>query len=198
MSTPVSGHDTIVSVDEHTAFAEAVPLVAAEAVRHALAGEAPGAAAITARIAAGDARLTADLHREGASFVTLQRDGKLRGCIGSLLAHRPLDEDVVRNALRAMEDPRMAPVDRREWPDLSISVSVLTPPVRLDVGDRTSLLSALRPGVDGLTLRRRARRATFLPSVWESLKNPEDFLAALLRKGGWPPEAWPAGMTAEV
>lgn len=181
-----------------SAFAAAVPTVAAEAVRHALLDEPLDTGALLARLAEADATVAADLRGDGASFVTLQRNGRLRGCIGSLLALRPLLDDVIRNARKAIRDPRLPPVDRSEWPDLSISVSVLSPPSPLPVSGRAELVAALRPGVDGLTLREGSRRATFLPSVWESLSEPGDFVAALLRKGGWDPNGWPDGMTAET
>lgn len=185
-------------MNDASAFAAAVPAVAAEAVRHALLGQALDTTGLLDRLAGTDARLAAELRREGASFVTLQRDGKLRGCIGSLLAYRPLLDDVARNARKAMRDPRMPPLDRREWPRLSISVSVLSQPVPLKVSGPDELITALRPGTDGLTLRTGDRRATFLPSVWETLTEPRDFLAALLRKGGWDPGDWPEDMTAET
>lgn len=196
MSTPTFGHDTIDRVNEHPAFATAIPLLAAEAVQQTLLGEP--AAAVATRLTEGDAELATALRREGASFVTLQRDGRLRGCIGSLIARRPLYQDVALNARKATRDPRSAPIDSREWPDLSIAVSVLTPPVPLEFDGPAALITALRPGVDGLTLRDGSRRATFLRSVWASLENPRDFLAALLRKGDWTVDAWPETMTAET
>src|SRR6266511_3786369 len=99
----------------------------------------------------------------GASFVTLERAGQLRGCIGSLAARRALYLDVARNAMRAMADPAPVPA-----PDLD------------------ALAGALRPGVDGLLLVEGTRRSTFLPAVWEKLPDPYRFVAGLLAKGGWP------------
>jgi AmmeMemoRadiSam system protein A len=131
----------------------------------------------------------------GASFVTLERKGRLRGCIGSLLARRALYLDVVGNAERAMVDPRLPPVDTDDWPELDVSVSVLSAPEELDVADRDDLLARLRPGVDGLLLSDGDRRATFLPVVWEKLATPEQFLGHLLAKGGWPARGWPRGLS---
>ena len=130
----------------------------------------------------------------GASFVTLERAGRLRGCIGTVEARRPLYLDVMRNARQAMTDPRMPPVNAADWPELDVKVSVLSPPAPLDAPDRTALVQALRPGVDGLLITDGERRATFLPSVWAKLPDPAEFLAALLAKGGW--RAWPDGLTA--
>ncbi len=136
------------------------------------------------------------LRAPGASFVTLERRSRLRGCVGSLRAAHPLYLDVVRNARRAMVDPRLPPVDRSDWPELDVKVSVLTAPVVIQVLGLPELLGALRPGVDGLLLTDGARRATFLPAVWQRLSEPAEFVAALLRKGGWTDGEWPGTMTA--
>ncbi|WP_432834702.1 AmmeMemoRadiSam system protein A [Dactylosporangium sp. CA-092794] len=136
------------------------------------------------------------LHAEGASFVTLERGGALRGCVGTLERVRPLHRDVVHNAVRAMSDPRLPPVTVADWPALDVKVSVLDPPEPIPAGSRAELIAALRPGVDGLILHADRRRATFLPSVWAKLAEPELFVAALLRKGGWPDTEWPTGLTA--
>ncbi len=127
----------------------------------------------------------------GASFVTLTRAGRLRGCIGSLRPVRPLHQDVSGNTVRAMRDPRLAPVDRSDWPELDVSVSVLSTPEPLTVTDRDGLLAILRPGIDGLLITDGTRRATFLPTVWEKLPDPVRFLDQLLVKGGWPAGSWP-------
>jgi len=142
-----------------------------------------------------------------ATFVTLERDGRLRGCIGTLTALRPLGVDVVRNARSAARDPRLPPVRPEEVAALAVTVTVLSPAEPMAVRGFTALLDRLRPGVDGLTLRDRAgRRATFLPSVWANLSEPERFVAALLRKGRWPEvlwkgllrsAAWPEDLVAE-
>lgn len=159
----------------------AVAAVAARLAGHPLDGAAPESAALRAT---------------GATFVTLATDGTLRGCIGTLAPVRPLFRDATRNAVRAMTDPRLPPVTGEDWPDLDVSVSVLSATAKLPCADRAELLAALRPGVDGLTLARGSRRATFLPAVWQKLPAPERFLAALLAKGGWPADTWPSGLTA--
>lgn len=160
------------------------------------------AAAVRARLT-GDrlqARLPPDgpVHQPGASFVTLEREGGLRGCVGTLEAVRPLHRDVVHNALRAMSDPRLPPVTADDWPALDVKVSVLDPPAPVAVEARAELLAALKPGVHGLILTDGRRRATFLPAVWGKVPDPEQFLDALLRKGGWEPGGWPDGVEAWV
>jgi AmmeMemoRadiSam system protein A len=142
----------------------------------------------------GRAPTAAALRRLGASFVTLERDEALRGCIGTLEPVRPLYRDVTRNALRATVDPRLPRVTAREWPHLRVSVSVLSRSEPLPAASLEELLARLRPMVDGLTLAAGERRSTFLPAVWRKLPRPEDFVAALLRKGGWPADRLPAGV----
>ncbi len=131
----------------------------------------------------------------GAAFVTLHtRDGELRGCIGSLVGHRPLVEDVQANALAAaFEDPRFPAMVASELPELVIEVSVLTEPEPLDYQGGEDLVQKLRPGIDGVTIERDWHRATFLPQVWEQLPSTEEFLTHLCFKAGLAADAWRRG-----
>ena len=127
----------------------------------------------------------------GAAFVTLTIDGRLRGCIGSLEAHRPLLTDVHENAkAAAFADPRFPPLTREEFARVRIEVSVLSPPQPLPVKDRNDARARLRPGIDGVVLRAQGRRATFLPQVWQDLPDPDVFLGHLLRKAGLREDYW--------
>jgi AmmeMemoRadiSam system protein A len=131
------------------------------------------------------------LREPGAVFVTLNLDGQLRGCIGSLEPRRSLVEDVAHNArAAAFDDRRFDPVSPSEFPRLDVHVSVLTPLVPLEVENRAELLDVLRPGRDGLLLEDPPHRSTFLPQVWDSLPDPEDFLGELLLKGGLSRDHW--------
>ena len=131
------------------------------------------------------------LSAPAASFVTLQRHGQLRGCIGSLEAHQPLVADVAQNAFSAaFRDPRFPPLDQRELEGLSLEISVLSIPETLVFSSEQDLLRQLRPGIDGLILEDRGQRGTFLPSVWGSLPEPADFLRQLKRKAGLPGDYW--------
>lgn len=126
-----------------------------------------------------------------ACFVTLTKAGALRGCIGSVMAWRSLAEDVVGNAVKAaVQDQRFAPVSQAEVAELRISLSVLTAPTPFPVRDRADLLQRLRPGIDGVILSDRGRRALFLPSVWEQIPNPEAFISHLWQKAGLPGSHW--------
>jgi AmmeMemoRadiSam system protein A len=139
------------------------------------------------------------LRQPGASFVTLTKNGELRGCIGSLQAHRPLAEDVAANALAsALRDPRFPPVLPRELPDIRIEISVLSAPVDFPVKDEADLLQKLQPGVHGLIIEDGMHRATFLPAVWEQLPAPRDFLAHLKHKAGLPLHHWSPTLKCQV
>jgi AmmeMemoRadiSam system protein A len=131
------------------------------------------------------------LRERAASFVTLRIEGELRGCIGSIDAHRPLGDDVAHNAFAAAyRDRRFPPVDRDERPRLAVEVSVLSPRAPFEAPTEADALAALRPGIDGLYLEFGELRATFLPQVWESLPEPLDFLCELRRKAGLPTRFW--------
>lgn len=132
-----------------------------------------------------------ELAERGASFVTLTRDGALRGCIGSLQAQRPLREDVRANAVAAaFSDPRFPPLARSEFDGVKVEVSLLGEAEFIDFADEAGALSRLRPHVDGVILFHGCRRATFLPQVWEMLPDPARFMAQLKIKAGLPPDLW--------
>jgi AmmeMemoRadiSam system protein A len=131
------------------------------------------------------------LGEPGASFVTLTKGGDLRGCIGSLEAHRSLLEDVKANAVAAaLRDPRFPPVSVPELESLEVEVSLLSGLEPLSFASEAEVLAQLRPGVDGVVLAQGGRRGTFLPQVWESLPRCEDFLAHLKMKAGFRPDWW--------
>jgi len=135
------------------------------------------------------------LRAPGASFVTLRSDGELRGCIGSLESRRPLVADVADNAFAAaFRDPRFAPLRTGELADVDIHIAVLGPAVPLTFTDEADLIARLRPGIDGLILRAGRRQGTFLPSVWDALPRPQDFLRQLKRKAGLPADYWADGI----
>lgn len=143
-------------------------------------------------------RLSADLladpalQARRAVFVTLNKRGQLRGCIGSLAGVESIVDGVRRHALNAaFHDHRFAPVSTEEIEELKIDVSVLTEPEPLAYQDADDLAAKLRPGIDGVILRDPSgASATFLPQVWEQLPEAEDFLCHLCRKAGLLPHAW--------
>ena len=139
-----------------------------------------------------------ELHEKKASFVTLHKNGELRGCIGNLTATLPLVQDVSEHAFAAaFKDPRFSRVTQVELEALSIHLSVLSAPEPMKFNDETELLRQIRPGVDGLILKEGSHQGTFLPSVWESLPNPGEFLAHLKQKARLEPDYWSDSLTVE-
>jgi hypothetical protein len=162
---------------------ESLLRVARESVVHGVRSGQP--------VAVDLARFPSALTELRATFVTLHKHGALRGCIGVLEAVRPLVADVAHNAhAAAFSDPRFPRVVADELDALEFHISVLSPPEDFPVASPAELLRALRPGIDGLILEEGWRRATFLPSVWESLTDPREFVGHLKRKAGLDEDHW--------
>jgi AmmeMemoRadiSam system protein B/AmmeMemoRadiSam system protein A len=137
------------------------------------------------------ADLPESLREPRACFVTLNKEGQLRGCIGSIFPREPLGRAVVGRARSAAtEDSRFPRVKPEELEQLEIEVSVLTVPGRLEFESPDDLLRKLRPEVDGVVLRLGRRQATYLPQVWEKIPDAETFLTHLSEKAGLWPDAW--------
>jgi len=127
------------------------------------------------------------LSAPGASFVTLKKNGQLRGCIGSAQAHQPLALDVPQNAFSsAFRDRRFKPLNPEELYGLDLSISVLSPSSPMTISSQDDLLNQLRPGIDGLIIEDGGKRALFLPSVWSQLPRADQFLGHLKAKAGMP------------
>jgi uncharacterized protein len=131
------------------------------------------------------------LQEPGATFVTLRRKGELRGCIGALEAYQSLVEDVREHALAAaLHDYRFSPVTPEELAEISIEISRLTPPQKLEYQNCDELEQFLACRQEGVILMDGTRRATFLPQVWEKLPSPAVFLNHLCMKMGLSADAW--------
>jgi len=131
------------------------------------------------------------LHAHGACFVTLIRHGRLRGCIGSLQAHRKLLEDVRANAkAAAFLDPRFEPLTATEFKSTLVEISLLSATEPIAFADEAEAIAKLRPNVDGVILEFSGNRGTFLPQVWEQIPDPREFLAHLKRKAGLAADFW--------
>ena len=141
------------------------------------------------------ANYPSELQQQRASFVTLNIDGQLRGCIGTLEAHRPLVLDVTHNAFAAaFTDPRFLPLSQPEYEQLEIHISILNPAEEMSFTSEQDLIKQLRPGIDGLIMQEGQQRGTFLPSVWQQLPQPEQFIQHLKLKAGLPNNYWSADL----
>ncbi len=127
------------------------------------------------------------LRADGACFVTLENHGRLRGCIGNMVANGPLFESVMRNAVSACGDRRFVnnPVTAAELDRLDIEISYLTPMKRVEKTENIIV------GRHGLMISKGRRRGVLLPQVparrgWTR----KEFLAQTCRKAGLRPDAW--------
>ena len=138
-----------------------------------------------------DADVPEKFRARQACFVTLTKNGDLRGCIGSIFPQESLYQAVIRRAKSAAtEDTRFPPVRADEFKEIEIEVSVLTVPKRLTFTSPQDLLAKLRPGIDGVVLRVEDQQATYLPQVWEQLPEKRLFMGELAEKAGLPADAW--------
>jgi len=118
-----------------------------------------------------------------ATFVTLKQNGRLRGCIGSLIAHRELYDDLIHNAQSAaFNDPRFPPLTQDELKNTTLEVSLLSDPVSVKYSNIEDLKSKIKIGTDGIILKLDNKQATFLPQVWEDLQNFDIFFEHLCKK----------------
>jgi AmmeMemoRadiSam system protein A len=131
------------------------------------------------------------MEEPGATFVTLTLNGRLRGCIGSLEADKPLIDDVRQNAVAAaFQDPRFTPLTLDEFADVIIDVALLSKPERINFTSEADAASQLNPGLDGATLEYGNNRASFLPHAWADSPDPQVFLALLKEQAGLADGFW--------
>jgi AmmeMemoRadiSam system protein A len=130
-------------------------------------------------------------HEQLGTFVTLTIDGNLRGCIGHIIPRETVIEGIRENSINAaFRDPRFPPLTREEFDKIDIEISILTTPEELSYTDADDLLNKLRPGVDGLIVKKGHYEATFLPQVWDQLPDKEEFLSHLCLKAGLAHDSW--------
>ena len=128
------------------------------------------------------------------TFVTLTIDHNLRGCIGHIIPQETLLEGVKENAINAaFRDPRFRPLGKKEFEQIKIEVSILTEPKPLAYANADDLLKKIRPGVDGLIIKKGYHQATFLPQVWDQLPDVKEFLEHLCMKAGLNADEWKKG-----
>ncbi|MBI4992662.1 MAG: AmmeMemoRadiSam system protein A [Candidatus Magasanikbacteria bacterium] len=134
------------------------------------------------------------LKEKRGTFVTLKKNEELRGCIGHIEPVQEVYKDVIDNALAAaFEDTRFLPLKADELSEIKIEISVLTQPRELKYSSVDDLLAKLTPLRDGVIVRKGYRGATYLPQVWEGMKDKEEFLSSLCQKAGLSPAEWRSG-----
>ena len=164
-------------------YGETLLVLAAGSIQHGLENGKP--------LAARPGNYALELAEPGASFVTLRRKEKLRGCIGTSEAHRPLLADVSDNGFRAaFKDPRFPALKPDEVDGLSLTLSVLSPKKPMTFAGEADFLENLRPHLDGLIIEDGKRRALFLPSVWSQMPEPKTFVERLKAKAGLSKGHW--------
>ncbi len=125
------------------------------------------------------------LQKDGATFVTLNKVNRLRGCIGSLQPFRPLVDDIISNSRSAaFSDPRFRKLRRDELSGLDVEVSLLTKPQETSYANVAELKKEIVTGEDGIVLKLGEKRAIYLPQVWEQLPTFHLFFASLCKKAG--------------
>jgi len=141
-----------------------------------------------------DAGLPPVFKQPRGTFVTLTIGGNLRGCIGHIIPQESLIEGIRINAVNAaFKDPRFRPLNKDEWKKVRIEVSILTDPKPISYTGADDLLRKLRPGIDGVIIKKGYRQATFLPQVWDQLPGKEEFLNHLCLKAGLDGNEWKRG-----
>jgi AmmeMemoRadiSam system protein A len=145
-------------------------------------------------------RVAGNLTAPAGVFVTInnrgakaRKEGRLRGCIGTMEARGPLVDAIVEAAVSAAHDPRFPPLAASELPEVEVEISVLSP-MRTIPGPEAIVL-----GKHGVLLSKAGRRAVFLPQVaTETGWDLDTFLANLAMKAGLSPDAWKSGAQFEV
>ncbi len=132
-----------------------------------------------------------DNSEKKATFVTLEKNGKLRGCIGEIFPVLPIKKSISRNAINAaFYDPRFFPLKPEETKDLTIEVSVLSPLKKFE-GDYLEFLEFIKKYKPGVYIVYNGHSATFLPDVWEQISDPNQFMLELCLKACLNPKYLP-------
>ena len=133
-----------------------------------------------------------ELNQPAAVFVTLNKNGALRGCIGTMTPRQLLSDAVAAfAAASAFEDPRFSPLSAGELASVKIEISVLSPLRRVAGWEEVT------EGKHGVYVQKGRSGGTYLPQVWEHFGSKEEFLTSLcVEKAGLPASAWKEKSTA--
>jgi len=125
-------------------------------------------------------------------FVTITKENSLRGCIGYPLPIKKLSNAVIDSAIAAAtEDPRFSPINPNELNNLIFEVTVLTPPIEINVEKYEDYFSVIKVGRDGLIVENKQYSGLLLPQVPKEYGwNIEEFLAHTSEKAGLEKNAW--------
>ncbi|MEA1925268.1 MAG: AmmeMemoRadiSam system protein B [Candidatus Altiarchaeota archaeon] len=135
-----------------------------------------------------------ELEERAGTFVTLEKNGQLRGCIGNIVPEKKVYISVRDNAINAaFRDPRFSPLKRSELDDLEIEVSILSVPELIRVESPQDYVNEIEAGKDGIIIQKGDRSATYLPQVWEKIPKTELFLDSLCQKATLPIGCWGRG-----
>ena len=127
--------------------------------------------------------------KKQACFVTLTINNNLRGCMGSIEATQPLWKDIVSNSFNAaFFDPRFKKLTLEEFNKIKIELSILTIPKKIDYSSSDDLKKQIWK--KGVLLRKGYFSATYLPQVWEQIKDKDEFLSSLCLKAGLSANSW--------
>ena len=136
-------------------------------------------------------KVPVEFKKKKACFITLTKNGQLRGCIGHLISVQELYQDVIQNAqAAAFMDYRFNPVTDNELPQIKIEISILNRPKKYKYSCPKDLVKFLAENKPGVILKKGINQATYLPQVWEELKTPEEFMSSLCQKAGLPSDEW--------
>lgn len=132
--------------------------------------------------------ISENLLEKTATFVTLTKNGQLRGCVGNIIAKFPLYRDVINNTLNAaFSDPRFPQLEKSELNEIKIEISVLSKPRQINLDE---LLENKDLDRFGIIFQLGFYQATFLPDVWLELPKADDFFSNLSLKAGLNQDAW--------
>ena len=131
------------------------------------------------------------LQKNRATFVTINKNGKLRGCVGSIHPTEPFIVNVVNNAYKAaLKDPRFSQLKVDELSNIEIIISLLSDLQKMSIIDEQDLLNQMKPNIDGLLIKDGRKQSVFLPQVWNEIPNKVDFIASLKQKAGLASNHW--------
>ncbi len=137
------------------------------------------------------------LQRNRATFITINKSGKLRGCIGTIHPTEPFIVNVVNNTYKAaLKDPRFPPIRRDELSNIEITISLLSTLQKMSIKDEEDLLRQIKPNIDGLLIKDNTKQSVFLPQVWNEIPNKLDFISCLKQKAGLDSNHWSSNFQA--